>query len=121
CGQWVFRGYYNPLSNAADLRALAVDGLMQRAQITPAGIEARPGVWIARGARIQRRARVLAPAFVGEHARIRAGAVVTRCGVVEHHAEVDSGTIVENDSVLPYTYLGPGLDVAHCVAGSKRL
>ena len=121
CGDWIFRGYYNPLASAADLRALAVDGLMQRAQVNPIGTEVRPGVWIGRGARVSRRARLLAPSYVGEHARVRAGAVITRCGVVEHHAEVDSGTVVENASVLPYTYFGPGLDLAHAVAGSNRL
>ncbi len=121
CGKWVFRGYYNPLAGAADLRALAVDGLMQRAQVHPCGVEVRPGVWADRSARIERRARILAPAYIGSHARIRAGAVITRCGVVEHHAEVDCGTVIENSSVLPYTYLGPGLDVAHSVAGGSRL
>ena len=121
CGQWVLRGYHNPLATARDLRALAVDGLLQRAQLKPAGIERRPGVWVARGAQIDRRARVLAPAFIGAGARIRATAVVTRCGVVEHHAEVDSGTVVENATVLPYTYIGAGLDIAHAVAGGKKL
>jgi hypothetical protein len=121
CGQWVFRGYHNPLAGARDLRALAVDGLLQRAQLKPAGVERRPGVWVARGAHVDRRARVLAPAFIGARARIRATAVVTRCGVVEHHAEVDSGTVVENATVLPYTYVGSGLDIAHAVAGGKRL
>src|SRR5512143_1092190 len=88
-GHWVFRGYYNPLAGARDLRLLAVDGLLQRAQLKPAGVQVRPGVWIARGAQVDRRARVLAPAYIGQGARIRAGSVVTRCSVIEHHAEID--------------------------------
>ena len=96
CGQWVLRGYYNPLASAAR-SARAGRGRPPAARaVEPRGVERRPGVWVARGARIDRRARVLAPAFIGAHARIRAAAVVTRCGVVEHHAEVDSGTVVEN-------------------------
>lgn len=120
-GNWVFHGYYNPLASARDLRLLAVDGLMQRAQLKPTGVQRRPGVWVARGARIDRRARVLAPAFIGARAKIRAAAVVTRGSAVEHHAEVDRGTVVENATVLPFTYIGPGLDVAHAVAKGKRL
>ncbi len=120
-GHWVFRGYHNPLAGARDLRALAVDGLLQRAQIQPAGEQRRPGVWVAPGARVDRRARVLAPAFIGEHAILRAAAVVTRCSAVEHHAEVDAGTVIENASVLPFTYVGRGLDVAHAVAGGRKL
>lgn len=121
CGNWIFRGYWNALASAADLRILAVDGLMQHADIKPAGKERSPGVWVAPGARIDRRARVLAPAYIGARARVRAAAVITRCASVEHHAEVEAGTVVENASVLPYTYIGPGLDIAHSVAGGKKL
>ncbi len=121
CGTWNFEGYYNALASAGDLRELAVDGLMQRVHIKPAGEERRPGVWAGRGAQIHRQARVLAPAYIGEHARIRAGAVITRCGTVEHHAEIDCGTVVENATVLPYSYIGPGLDITHAVAGANKL
>jgi hypothetical protein len=41
--------------------------------------------------------------------------------VIEHHAEVDCGTVVENSTVLPYTYIGAGLDVMHSVVGFHRL
>ena len=121
CGHWVFRGYYNPLARSRDLRTLAVEGLLGRNRLKPSGVERRPGVWVAPGATIDRRARVLAPAFIGEHAKVCATAVVTRCGVVERHAQVDSGTVIEDATVLPYTYIGSGLDVAHAVAGGHRL
>lgn len=121
CGNWIFRGYHNRLASAHDLRALAVDGLLQRAEIHPVGEERRPGVWVGRGTHIDRRARVLAPAYVGERVRIRSGAVVTRCSAVEHHAEVDTGTVIESATVLPYTYIGPGLDVMHALAGGGKL
>jgi hypothetical protein len=41
--------------------------------------------------------------------------------VVEHHAEVDCGTVVEDANVLPFSYVGAGLDVAHAVVGFRRL
>ena len=47
--------------------------------------------------------------------------MITRGTVVEHHAEVDCGTVVENSTVLPYTYVGAGLDVMHSVVGFRRL
>jgi hypothetical protein len=118
---YLFDGYLNWLRSSAEIRALAVDGLMMRNQLIPAGLEVRPGVWVAAGARIQKGARVLAPAFIGERAKVRAAAVVTRCTSLEHHSEVDCGTVVEDSSVLPYTYLGAGLDVCHAVVGFKRL
>ena len=113
--------YVNRLENARDLRRLAQDSLLQRCGIRPHGQELKPGVWVAEHARIHRTARVLAPAFVGAHAKLRAAAVVTRCSTVEHHAEVDRGTVLEDTSILPYTYVGRGLDAAHAVAGFGRV
>jgi hypothetical protein len=114
-------GYSNRLENASDLRALAVDAFCGRAGIEPAGEQIRPGIWVGTGARIQRGARILAPAFVGERAKVRAAAVITRCGVIEHHAEMGCGTVVEDATLLPYTTVGAGLDVAHSVVGFSKV
>ncbi len=119
--RYVFNGYLNRLASAADLRRLAVDGFCGRAQVEPQGTEIRPGVWVANGAHIHRRARVLAPAFVGEHAKVHASAVLTRCAVLEHHTVVDCGTVIEDATLLPYSTVGSGLDVAHAVVGFRRL
>jgi hypothetical protein len=120
-GQFFFRGYMNRLADAHDLRRLTLDGLLLRCAVVPSGRQAKPGVWVEDGARIHRAARVLAPAFIGARTRIRAAAVITRCTAVEHHCEVDCGTVVENSTLLPYTYLGAGLDVTHSVVGLKRV
>lgn len=114
-------GYVNRLRDASDLRRLAVDGLMARNRIHPQGRQVKPGVWVQLPAKINRKARVVAPAFIGAHAKIRASAVITRASVVEHHAEVDCGTVVEDSTVLPFTRLGAGLEVAHSVSGFHRL
>jgi hypothetical protein len=114
-------GYVNPLASARDLRQFAIDILTRQAQTCPAGKEIKPGVWSAPGAEIEKGARVLAPAFVGSLARVRSGAVITRCSSVERHAEVDCGTVVENSTVLPFSYVGAGLDLAHSIAGMGRI
>ncbi len=111
-------GYFNPLQNARDLRQFAIDILTLKTQTQPAGNQVRPGVWIERRARIEKGARVLAPAFIGAFAKIRTNAVITRCSSVEHHAEVDLGTVVENSTILPFCRVGAGLDVAHSVLGA---
>ncbi len=120
-GAWTSTGYWRPLENARDLRCLGVDGLLQRNRIRPVGDEIRPGVWIARGAHVHRRARVLAPAYVGSGARVRPNAVITRCGIVERHTDIGSGSVIEDASVLPYTRIGPGLDVTRALAGFQRV
>jgi hypothetical protein len=119
--QYVFHGYTNLMCRPSDLRRLTCDVLLQRTELTPAGDEIRPGVWIGKGAHIERGARVVAPAYLGAGARIRAAALVTRASSVGHHAEIDCGTIVEASNVLPFSYVGAALELTNCVAGFRRL
>jgi carbonic anhydrase/acetyltransferase-like protein (isoleucine patch superfamily) len=121
CSPYVHYGYSNRLRNAKDLRQLTVDGMLQRNRIHPIGHEVRPGVWYGENVRVQRGARLLAPCYIGAYARVRASAVITRCSAIEHHSEVDLGTVVENSSVLPFSYVGAGLDVCYSVVGNRRL
>lgn len=121
CKPFQVAGYVNRLRHAGDLRRLALDGLLERNSIRPAGREIKPGVWVGESAHIHHRARVVAPAFVGAHAKIRGGALLTRGAIVEQRAEVDCGTVVENSTVLPFTYVGAGLDLMHSVVGLRRL
>lgn len=121
CGKFTFSGYANRLADAHDLRGLASDVLALKTRILPAGRQIKPGVWVEEGARIHHGARILAPAFVGARSKIRAAVVLTRGAVIEHHSEIDCGTVVENATVLPYTYMGAGLDLSHAVAGFNRV
>jgi NDP-sugar pyrophosphorylase family protein len=121
CEPYLHSGYLNHLSSPNHMRQLAIEGLMRRIQLTPEGEQIKPGVWVARGAQVHKRARVLSPAFIGAGARVRAAAVITRCTALEHNTVVDCGTVVENVTTLPYTYLGAGLDVTHAVVGHSKL
>lgn len=113
--------YFNPLRDGRDLRRLAADALYGRCQLRPEGREARPGVWLGEGARIEKGARLVAPVYVGRRTRVRLGAVITRGSSLEHHCTADCGTIVDDTSVMPYTAIGPGLDVSGAVVGEGRL
>lgn len=119
--RYTSHGYWNPLCNAADLRRLALDGFAGKNAVKPLGQEIRPGVWVAEDARIHHAARVLAPAFVGSRATIRASAVITRGSSIESHAEIDCGSVVENSTILPFNYVGAGLDVSESVVGFEHV
>jgi NDP-sugar pyrophosphorylase family protein len=121
CECYVFGGYVNRLQDGHDFRRLALDAMLAKNAIRPEGEQKKPGVWVCEGARIHRKARVTAPAFIGVRARIHAAALITRGSTIERGAEVDCGTVVENSSVLPFTYIGAGLDVMHAVVGFRRL
>jgi hypothetical protein len=121
CEDYDFHGYVNRLEGAADLRRLTMDAFLGNVGFKPIGTEIRPGVWTGEGARIHKTARVIAPAFIGEYAKIRPRAVITRASSVGHHAEIDCGTVVESSNILPYSYVGAALDVAHSVVGFNHL
>lgn len=121
CQRFAVNGYINRLQGAGDLRRMALDGLLEKNAVRPVGEQVRPGIWYGDGARVHPKARIVAPAFIGAHSRVRASALVTRSTVLEHHAEVDCGTVVENSTLLPFTYVGAGLDVMHAVVGFRRI
>ncbi|HXZ79875.1 MAG TPA: hypothetical protein VEG30_08100 [Terriglobales bacterium] len=112
-------GYVKRLANACALRELARDALQGRCELQPQGDEVREGIWIARGARIDPRARLLSPAYVGSNTKLRADVLLTRSAAVERNCEIDFGTSIEDASVLPGTYLGVGLSVAHAVVAGR--
>lgn len=121
CQEFVFRGYSNRLRNAADLRELTMAAFAGECSIRPSGEEIKPGVWASDTARVHRRARLLAPAYIGRHAKVRASAVITRGSVIEHHSVVDCGTVVEGSSLLPHSYVGAGLDITLSVIGFRHI
>lgn len=121
CEEFQHSGYTNPLKNAGDLRILALDSFAGLTSIVARGTEIKPGVWLGENAKVHRKARLLAPCYVGAHAKVRASSLLTRGSVIEHHSEIDCGTVVENSSVLPMTTVGAGLDVTHSVVGFSRI
>jgi carbonic anhydrase/acetyltransferase-like protein (isoleucine patch superfamily) len=114
-------GYINPLSEPAEMRKLVLDSFAGKTAIRPHGEELRPGVWVGRGARIHRDARLLAPAFIGAFCNVHRGAVVTRGSVLEHHAELDCAAVLDNSSLLPYTRVAAGLDVEQALVGFHQV
>ncbi len=114
-------GYVNMLAEASDLRVLTLDAFARNSELRPCGRELRPGVWVGKGARIHRQARIVAPAFIGAGCKVRDASVVTRGSSLEFHSEVDCATMIDNSSVLPYTRIGAGLEVERSVVGFEQV
>ena len=70
---------------------------------------------------MHRRARIVAPAYIGRNVKVQANALVTRCSNLERGCEVGYGTVVEDASILRDTCLGTGLDVTHAVVWGRNL
>jgi NDP-sugar pyrophosphorylase family protein len=115
-----FSGFVHRLSSVADYRELVRCTLAGLCQAKPVGVEVRPGVWIAEGADIHGSVRTFGPCFIGHKSRVRAGSVIAPGAAIERLCEIDCGTVVEGSSILPNTYVAPGLRVSNAVVQGSR-
>jgi len=114
-------GYVRRLGHPEEIRRLICDALGGRCAARPSGKEVRPGIWIDEGADIDRRARLVAPAYIGRNSKICEDALVTRFSSIEKNCHIDYGTVIEDSSVLSHTHIGIWLDVRHAVANGNRI
>lgn len=115
------REYVIRLTHPRDLRKLASDVLRGSCSIRPSGQEIKPGIWLDDGAEIHRRARIVAPAYIGRGSKVKEDTLITRCSSIERSCHIDAGTVVEDSSVLPNTHVGIWLDVCHSIANGNKL
>jgi NDP-sugar pyrophosphorylase family protein len=118
---YFIRDYVNSIAHARDLRRLVSDVLRGRCMMRPSGVEVKPGIWIEDGADVHRRARIVAPAYIGTGSKVREDTLITRCSSIERDCFIDYGTVVEDSSILANTHIGIWLDVAHSVADGNKL
>ena len=115
------RGYVNRLTHPRDLRQFAVDTLRKRLELGPSGQEIRPGVWIDDGAEIYRKARIVAPAYIGRGSKLLEESLITRCTSIENNCCVDCGTVIEDSSILANTNIGIWLDVRNALVNENTI
>jgi hypothetical protein len=114
-------GYVNEVTTPWDFRRLVIDVFRRRCEMRPPGKEIRPGVWVEAGAQIHRRARIIAPAYIGRGAQVREDTLITRCSNLESSCYIDYGSVVEDSSILTNSYIGIWLDVSHAVVKGNKL
>ncbi|MGA8540291.1 MAG: hypothetical protein WB566_12385 [Terriglobales bacterium] len=118
---YFIREYVIRLSHPRDLRQLGEDILRGRCERGPCGEKVRPGIWIADGAEVDRRARVVAPAYIGAGSKVLADTLITRFSVIERGCYIDCGSVIEDSSILPGTRVGIWLDVCHAIVEGSRI
>lgn len=114
-------GYARRLTRPHDLRLLISDVLRGRCAIRPSGQAVKAGLWMDEEAEIDRRARIVPPAYIGRGVKIQEDALITRCSSLEEGCYVDCGTVIEDSSILANTHVGIWLDVRHAVANGNKL
>jgi carbonic anhydrase/acetyltransferase-like protein (isoleucine patch superfamily) len=118
---YFIREYVKQVTHPRDLRHFASDLLQGRCSARPAGREVKRGIWLDDGAEVHRRARIVAPAYVGRESKVMEDALITRCSNVERQSCIDYGSVIEDSSILQNTEIGICLDVCHAVANGNRL
>ena len=116
-----FSGYAKRILSASERQELVRDALTGACAIRPLGTEIQEQVWIGEGAKLANSVRVIGPTYIGARTIVRAGATIGPFASVEPDCVVDCGTTVERSTVLPYTYLAPGLFIRHGLVDGGHL
>lgn len=104
-----FNGYAKRILSANERQELVGDALTGACAMRPFGKQIRENVWVGENVEISDSARVVGPTYIGERTIIRAGATIGPFASVERDCVVDCGTTVERSTVMPQTYLAPGI------------
>jgi hypothetical protein len=113
--------YANQVATPSDFRRFVTDVFRESCKMRPAGSQIRPGVWVEAGAQIHRRARIVAPAYIGRGTRVREDTLITRCSNLESSCYIDYGTVIDDSSILTNSYVGIWLDVSNVVVNGSKL
>lgn len=104
-----FRGYAKRVLSAKERQELVGDGLIGACAMRPHGTQIRDQVWIGEATQLADSVRIIGPAYIGTGSIIRSGATIGPFASVERDCIVDCGTTVERSTILPHTYLAPGI------------
>jgi carbonic anhydrase/acetyltransferase-like protein (isoleucine patch superfamily) len=116
-----FRGYAKRIWSARERQELVGDGLTAACAMRPLGTQIRDHVWIGEGVKLASSVRLVGPTYIGDRSTIRAGATIGPFASVEHDCVVDCGTTIEHSTVLPHTYLAPGILIRHQLVDGRHL
>ena len=116
-----FLGYAVRLSSPAAYRKLVEDALEGRCDVKPNGLEAGKNIWTHPASEIDASVRLGGPCYVGAYARLNPGVLIGSGSSVEHNCDIDIGTTLDHASILPNTYVAPGLCVRNSIIDGTHM
>jgi carbonic anhydrase/acetyltransferase-like protein (isoleucine patch superfamily) len=116
-----FRGYAKRILSACERQELVGDVLIGACAMRPRGKEICEQVWVGEGVNLADSVRVVGPTYIGDRTVVRAGATIGPFASIERDCLVDCGTSVERSTVLPGTYLAPGIMIRHALVDGGYL
>jgi hypothetical protein len=115
-----FNGYAKRISSATERQELVGDALTGACAMQPFGKQIGDQVWIGEDVNLDSSARIIGPTYIGARTTVRAGVTIGPFASVERDCIVDCGTTVERSTVLPHTYLAPGLLIRQGLVDGSR-
>jgi len=100
--EWVDMG--NP-KDYAQAHFMALRGEVKT--LSPSGEQKRPGIWIAPGARVSRRAKLTPPCYVGPGATLAAGVELQGPCVIGAGSRLSGPCLISNSIIQPRTWVKP--------------
>jgi carbonic anhydrase/acetyltransferase-like protein (isoleucine patch superfamily) len=116
-----FRGYAKRIQSARERQELVADALTGACSMRPCGKQIREDVWAGEGFQLAASAKIVGPSYIGERTIIRAGATIGPFASVERDCLIHCGTTVEGSTVLPFSYLAPGLLIRQKLVDGRYL
>ncbi len=102
-------GWALPVSDLAAAHALSCAALAGQADgVLVHGAEVKPGIWLARGARVAEDATLLAPILIGAEARVFSSSRLGPNVVLGRGVVIERDTVLSDVSVAPGTFVGEG-------------
>lgn len=83
--------------------------------VVPAGVQHRPGLWVARGAQVSGRARIDGPCYLGPNCIVEAGAKIEGPCAIGAGSRIERNSLVRNSIVWPNTHVQSGAIVNHMI------
>lgn len=115
-----FNGYSKRISSAMERQELVGDALTGACAMQPFGKQIGDQVWVGEDVNLDSSARIVGPTYIGARTIVRAGATIGPFASVERDCIIDCGTTVERSTVLPQTYLAPGLLIRQGLVDGPR-
>jgi mannose-1-phosphate guanylyltransferase/phosphomannomutase len=116
---YVMEGYWEDVGTHESYLRAQADVLRGKVDVHIAGFEVSPGIWVGKGAEVDRDAELVGPLVIGDYAKVEAGATLRECSVIGNNVVVKGGAELARAVVHDNVFIGPRVSLRGCVIGKN--
>lgn len=110
-------GYWNDVGSLEEYRVGNFDALTGKVKVEIPGKEREPGIYVGKGTRISRTAKLIAPILLGDYCRVGENASLTGPLVIGDHSIIEKGAALEGVIKWRAAQTGAGCKVEGGIIG----